>query len=168
MTGDEGQGVELEGQGIEALTRFLDERAIAYETVEHERTYSSAEEAKAAGVAPDHAAKTVLLRDGDEYRMAVIPASERLDLHKARDVLGTSAKLRLATEDEMGADFDAFEVGALPPFGPLVPAPEVVDRRLLEHDRVLCTGGDHRHSVLVDPNEIVRVAGARLADVCED
>lgn len=169
MTSDEGQSVELEGaQGIEALTRFLDERGIAYEAVEHEQTYSSAAEAKAAGVAPDHAAKTVLLRDGDEYRMAVIPASERLDLHKARDVLGASAKLRLATEEEMGADFDTFEVGALPPFGPLVPAPEVVDRRLIEHDRVLCTGGDHRHSVLVDPNEIVRVGDGKLADVCED
>jgi Ala-tRNA(Pro) deacylase len=169
MASDEGQGVELEGsRGIEALTRFLDERGIAYETVEHEQTFSSAEEAEAAGVAPDHAAKTMLLRDGDEYRMAVIPASHRLDLHKVREVLAASGKLRLATEEEMGADFEAFEVGALPPFGPLVPAPEVVDRRLLEHERVLCTGGDHRHSVLVDPNEIVRVADGKLADVCED
>lgn len=154
--------------GIETLTKFLDERGIAYETVEHDQTYSATEEAKAAGVAPDHAAKTVLLRDGDAYRMAVIPASHRLDLHKARDALGASAKLRLATEEEMGADFTDFDVGALPPFGPLLPAPEVVDHRLLEHERILCTGGDHRHSVLLDPNDVVRVADAKLADVCED
>ncbi|HSI79791.1 MAG TPA: YbaK/EbsC family protein [Solirubrobacterales bacterium] len=154
--------------GIETLTKFLDERGIAHETVEHEQTYSATEEAKAAGVAPDHAAKTVLLRDGDAYRMAVIPASHRLDLPKARDALGASAKLRLATEEEMGADFTDFDVGALPPFGPLLPAPEVVDRRLLEHERILCTGGDHRHSVLLDPNEVVRAADATLADVCED
>jgi Ala-tRNA(Pro) deacylase len=169
MASDQGQGVDPEGvRGIEALTRFLDEQRIDYETIEHEQTFSSAEEARAAGVAPDHAAKTVLLREGDDYRLAVIPASHRLDLHKAREILGASGKLRLATEEEMATDFEAFEVGALPPFGPLVPAPEVADRRLLEHDRVLCTGGDHRHSVLVDPNEIVRVADAKLADVCED
>jgi Ala-tRNA(Pro) deacylase len=169
MANDEGQGSDLEGaRGIEALTRFLDERGVAHEPVEHEQTFSAADEAKAAGVPPDHAAKTMLLRDGDDYRMAVIPASHRIDLHKARDALGASSKLRLATEEEMAADFEAFEVGAVPPFGSLVPAPEVVDPRLCEHDRVLCAGGDHRHSVLVDPNEIVRVADAKLADVCED
>jgi len=156
------------GHGIEALARFLDERGIAYETVEHERTFSATAEAEAAGVAPDHAAKTMLLRDGDDYRIAVIPASRRLDLHKVRDALGASAKLRLATEEEMSADFGDFEVGALPPFGPLLPAPEVLDRGLLEHERILCTGGDHRHSVLIDPNEIVRTADAKPADVSED
>lgn len=169
MGSDDAPGGEPQGaHGIEALTEFLDGQGIDHETVEHEQTFSATAEASAAGVAPDHAAKTMLLRDGDDYRIAVIPASHRLDLHKAREVLGATAKLRLATEDEMGADFAAFDVGALPPFGPLLPAPEVLDGRLLEHDRILCTGGDHRHSVLIDPNEIVRVAAAKLADVCED
>jgi Ala-tRNA(Pro) deacylase len=160
--GDGGAG------GFEVVRGFLDQHGVGYETVEHEQTFTSTEEAAAAGVPPDHAAKTVLLREEDDYRIAVIPASHRLDLHKVREVRGASAKLRLATEEEMGADFEIYEVGALPPFGRLVPAPEAVDRWLLAHDRVLCTGGDHRHSVLVDPNEIVRVADAKLADVCED
>ena len=56
---------------------------------------------------------------------------------------------------------------ALPPFGPLLPAPEVVDVRLLYHDRVVCAGGDHRHSLSLDPRELVRVAEPRVADVCE-
>ncbi len=169
MASDEAPGARVEdGRGIEVLTRFLEERGVAFETVEHEQTFAATAEAEAAGVPSDHAAKTMLLRDGDEYRLAVIPASRRLDLHKAREVLEASGRLRLATEEEMGADFKAFDVGAFPPFGPLLPAPEVVDRRLLDHDRILCTGGDHTHSVLLDPNEIVRVADAKVADVCED
>lgn len=169
MARDRDQGVETEGvRGIEALERFLETRGVGYETVEHEQTLSATAEARAAGVPPDHAAKTMLLREGEDYRLAVIPASRRLDMHKAREALGASAKLRLATEEEMGTDFGAFEVGALPPFGPLLPAPEVVDGRLLEHERILCTGGDHRHSVLIDPEELVRVVDARLADICED
>jgi Ala-tRNA(Pro) deacylase len=162
------EAMASEAHGIEALKEFLDERGVAYEPVEHEQTFAAAAEAEAAGVPPDHAAKTMLLRDGEDYRLAVIPASHRLDLHKARDVLEASGHLRLATEEEMSADFSAFDVGALPPFGPLLPATEVVDRRLLEHDRILCTGGDHTHSVLLDPNEIVRVSEATVADVCED
>jgi prolyl-tRNA editing enzyme YbaK/EbsC (Cys-tRNA(Pro) deacylase) len=78
------------------------------------------------------------------------------------------SELRLASEQEMQADLPDFEVGAVPPFGSMVPAAEVVDRRLLEHRRILCTGGDHRHSVLVDPRDLVRLSDAKAADICED
>jgi Ala-tRNA(Pro) deacylase len=100
--------------------------------------------------------------------LAVIPASERLDLGKARELLEASGSLRLATEDEIGKDFERFAVGAIPPFGGLHGIPQVIDRRLLEHDRVLCSAGDHAHGVLVDPNEMVRIAGARTGDLCEE
>jgi Ala-tRNA(Pro) deacylase len=157
-----------EGRGIELVTSYLDERDFAYEVVEHEQTYTAAADAKASGVPPDHAAKSMLLRDGDAYRLAVIPASHRLDLRKAREVLGASRHLRLATEADMEADFKSFEVGALPPVGPTVPATEVLDRRLTEHDRILCAGGDHNHSLLIAPGELAALAEAQIADLCED
>src|SRR5215208_7183359 len=129
--------------GIDAVHRYLDEQGIAHDVVDHEQTFSAAQEAKAAGVPPDHAAKTMVLRAGEEYRLAVIPASHRLDLHKARDALE--------------AGFASFDVGAVPPLGPVLPAPEALDERLLEHDRILCSGGDHRHSVLLDPRDLARL-----------
>jgi Ala-tRNA(Pro) deacylase len=155
-----------EGSPLEATTGYLDEHGVAYEVVEHGERFTAAAEARAAGVEPHNAAKSLLLKDEDGYELVVIPASERLDLKKVRRAL--DRELRLATEEEMGADFGRFELGALPPVGPMLPAPEVVDRRLLDHERVLCNAGDHRHSILVDPRELVRVAGAQLADVCED
>jgi Ala-tRNA(Pro) deacylase len=159
---------QSEGRGVEVVTTYLEERGVAHEVVEHDQTFTAAAEAKASGVPPDHAAKTVVLRDGDAYRLAVIPASHRLDLTKAREVLEATRHLRLATEAEMGSDFEAFEVGALPPIGPMVPGPEILDARLMEHDRILCAGGDHRHSLLVDPGDISRMADARVADICQD
>lgn len=157
-----------EQRGIDAVTSYLDERGIAHEVVEHDETFTAAAEARASGMKPHDAAKTMLLRDGDEYRLAVIPASERLDLHKVRDLLGASRRLRLASEEEMKADFAVFDVGAMPPFGGMLPVPEVLDRKLLEHERVLCTGGDHRHSVLIDPRDIERIADAQVADICDE
>ena len=154
---------------IDHTTRHLDELGIEYEVVEHEQAFSAATEAVASGVRPDNAAKSVLLHDGDGYRLVVIQASDRLELGKVRDLLDTArAKLRLVTEDEMASDFSQFELGAIPPLGEMLPAPEIVDRRVLDHDRVLCNGGDHTHSVLLDPNDIVRASDARVADVCED
>ena len=45
--------------------------------------------------------------------LAVIPASQRLDLHKVRELLGASGALQLATEAQMAEDFPTLEVGAV-------------------------------------------------------
>ena len=100
--------------------------------------------------------------------IAAIPASERLDLRKLRELLGATRQLRLASEDEIAREFPTLEVGAVPPFGPVTPAAEVIDRNLLEQQRILCPGGDHRHSVVVNPREVVRITDAKTADICQD
>ncbi len=159
---------ESASPGLEVVTRYLDERGVAYDVVEHPSTYSAADEARAAGVPPDHAAKTIALFDAERLRLAVIPASRRLDLNKAREALGVAGPLRLAREEEMASAAPGFEVGALPPLGPLLPAPEIIDRRLLEHEQILFSGGDHRHGVLIDPNDLVEIVQPSIADICAD
>lgn len=153
---------------IELVAQHLDELGVDFEVVDHPSRFTAAREARAAGIEPENAAKSVLLREGADYRLAVLPASERLDIRKVRRALNAGKGLRLATEEEMAADYPQFELGAIPSLGELLPAPEIVDRRLLDHDRVLCNGGDHAHSLLIDPEEMVRVAGAQPADICEE
>jgi Ala-tRNA(Pro) deacylase len=166
MTGDPHSG--LSGTRIAAVTEYLRAEGIAHDVIEHRQTLSATAEAAATERPPHQVAKTVVLHDHGAYLLAVIPASQRLDLHKLRAVLDASKSLQLATERQMAADFPQLEVGAVPPLGPMVPAAEVVDHRLLEEDRVLCAGGDHTHSVLLDPRDIVAAADATVADVCED
>ncbi len=152
----------------DAIVDFLDGAGIPYERVEHEPTMSAAAEARVADWPPDAAAKTVVLQHGSTYVIAAIPASGRLDLHKLRELLGAERQLRLATEAEIARDFPMLDVGAVPPFGPMVPAATVIDSALLTHARVLCPGGDHTHSVLIDPRDVVRITAATTADICED
>ena len=154
--------------GIGHVTAHLDQLGIAYEVVEHPRGLTAAAEARAAGVTPENAAKAVVLRDADGFRLAVVPASERVDLHKLRELLEAGKDLRLASEQELEAEFPGFELGAIPPLGEMLPAAEVIDRRILAHERVLCNGGDHEHSVLLDPRDIVHASSAVEADICED
>jgi Ala-tRNA(Pro) deacylase len=153
---------------VDIVSGYLDENGVEYDVVEHAETFTAAAEARAAGVGPADAAKEVVLRGGDAFVLAVIPASERLDLSKVRDLLEAEDRPRLATEDEIAEHFPEFELGALPPFGPIHDVSEIVDQRLLDHDRVLCAAGDHRHSFSLDPRDIVRLADARVADVCQD
>ncbi len=156
-----------EAHGIEAVTAFLEAEGVRHEVVEHRPTFSAAAEARAAGAEPREAAKTLALRDHDAYRMAVIPATHRLDLHRMRELLGASSHLRLATEAELEQDFPMFDVGAMPPLGPMIPMPEVIDVHLLYHERILCAGGDHRHALKMDPRDLLRVCEPRVASICE-
>jgi Ala-tRNA(Pro) deacylase len=155
-------------RGLDAVTTYLAERGIAFDVVDHPLTDTAAAEARAAGVPADRAAKSVALVDGDRFVLAVLPASHRLDLDKTRGALGGSASLRLATETEIARHAGPFEVGAVPPLGPLLDAVEILDGRLLEHDAILLSGGDHRHGVLVSPHDLVEIAQPRIGDICEE
>ena len=151
-----------------AVAEFLDGQGVAFDVVEHPHTVRASAEAAATGRSPEQFGKTIVLQDGARYGLVVIPASERLDLHKVRDLLGAGASLRLATESEIAGDFPVVEVGAVPPVGPGLPMAELVDRRLLAHPRILCAGGDHRHSIALDPHDLVRLTDARVADLCQE
>jgi Ala-tRNA(Pro) deacylase len=153
-----------EPSGFEVVSRFLAAHGLRHAVVEHAETFTAAAEARVAAVPPAHAAKTVIVHDEAGYVLAVIPASELLDLPKLRRLAARPA-LRLATEQELAAAFPAFEVGALPPFGKLFGCPEFFDAGLLAAGRILCNGGDHRHSLVLDARELVRASGARAGDL---
>ena len=153
--------------GISAVAAFLDGEGVPYEVVDHRPTFSAAAEARASGAEPREAAKTLALHDRGGYRMAVIPASHRLDLHRVRELLGATSHLRLATEAELERDFPMFDVGAMPPLAPMVPMPEILDVHLLYHEQILCAGGDHGHAIRMDPRDLLRVSEPRVAAITE-
>jgi prolyl-tRNA editing enzyme YbaK/EbsC (Cys-tRNA(Pro) deacylase) len=167
MNAEQG-GTGMSRTHVDAVVEYLQGMGVEYELIEHDVTMSANEEAKATRWAPEQVAKTVVLHDGNVYAIAAIPGSDRLDLHKLRAMLGASRHLRLASEDEIARDFPALEVGAIPPFGPMVPAVEVIDSTLARQPRIVCPAGDHRHSVAVDPREVIRLMNAKTGDICEE
>jgi prolyl-tRNA editing enzyme YbaK/EbsC (Cys-tRNA(Pro) deacylase) len=155
-----GMGVQLEG--------YLRDHGVSFDVIEHTRSESAVAEARAVHLPAEQTAKTVVLRTPAGYRFAVIPASDRLDLHKAADALEVSRhELRFASEADMATDFPAYQVGAIPPLGPDTPV-ELIDLRLLVYGHVLCSAGDHEHSLLLDPADILRVTGARTVDLRQE
>lgn len=148
------------------MRRFLDESDVDYEISRHEPTDTAFAEARAYGAAARRMVKTVALKTAAGYVSVALPASEQLDLARVRQLLD-DPDIRLATERELAGEFPALEAGALPPFGDIAPALELVDRRVLACNWVLANGGDRRHSLRVSPLEIVRLARARVVDIAE-
>jgi Ala-tRNA(Pro) deacylase len=77
----------------------------------------------------------------------VLPASERIDLGKARDYVEGGKRVHLATEDELARDYSEFELGAVPPFGGASRDRVLVDSRVVEQPSVVLDAGSHEESV---------------------
>lgn len=69
------------------LTDYLDRRDIGYEVLEHDRTFTGIDEARALGVKADEDIKVVICDTESEHVALVLPSGERLDMNLVRDRL---------------------------------------------------------------------------------
>lgn len=76
------------------VTGFLEEAGIDFEVRQHARTERAADEATALGIGAEDVGKTLVLVAPSGNVRAVLPASERIDLHKVAAVVGPSAARR--------------------------------------------------------------------------
>jgi Ala-tRNA(Pro) deacylase len=150
-----------------ALTNVLQARDVSYEMIPHRRTESAAAEARAIGIDPGQVAKTIVLTAGAGFVRAVVSASERIDLGKAKAILG-SGDVHLASEQVLADAYQEFELGAVPPVGGPVGDLVLVDEHLRDTELVVFEAGTHDHSVRVKTADLISVAEARFADICED
>jgi len=150
------------------VTGFLEKAGVDFDVLEHAHTEPAADEAAALGIGPEEVGKTLVLVAPSGNVRAVLAASERIDLRKVAAVLGVGGKkMRLASEDDLARDYPDFELGAVPPFG----GPEdkvVVDERLAGRDSVVLEAGTHERSVRLKTADLVRLARARVADLCRE
>lgn len=154
--------------GQHEAVRALARKHVSYELIPHRRTTTAREEAAAVGVAADDVAKTVVLSTDDGFVRVVVPASERLDIGKARTLLGGGKRTRLLTEEELAGAYPMFELGAVAPFGGPEGDRVLLDRRLLEHDQVVLDAGSHSESVRLATSDLSVLTHAEVADLCRE
>jgi Ala-tRNA(Pro) deacylase len=146
--------------------RLAEENVVGYELITHPHTETAAAEAAALGAAREEVGKTVVLAGDHGFIRVVIPASARLDLHKVRPLIGCGPSTRLATEEELATAYPMFEVGAVPPFGGPTRDVAIVDREVAFRDSVIVEAGTHEQSLRIAVPDLIRIAGAQIADVC--
>jgi Ala-tRNA(Pro) deacylase len=153
----------------ERVAAVLEQAGAAYELLPHAHTESAVAEAAALGVSPAAVGKTLLLSTPEGYVRAVLPASDRLDLRKVRGVVnGGKHDVRLASEDDLRRDFGEFEVGAVPPFGGAGSDRVLLDQRLAARESVVVEAGSHDESLRLKTDDLIRLTGAQVADICQE
>jgi Ala-tRNA(Pro) deacylase len=151
---------------VSEVTRVFRAARTPYQLLPHAPTERAADEAAVLHVEPAEVAKTIVLVTPDERVRIVIPASERLDLERARDAIGGEADAELASERRLATDYPMFALGAVPPIGGPLGDRVVVDRKLAERACVIFEAGAHDVSLRVMTADLLRLSGATLADLC--
>lgn len=134
------------------IKRYLETHGVKYGVIVHAYTASSMRTAEAAHVPGDRLAKTVVLKDGDGYLMAVLPASHHLDVERLNDLL--KRELDLAGEDELSRLFTDCETGAVPSAGAAYNMQVALDKALTEESDIYFEAGNHL--------EVIHVSGAQF------
>ncbi len=114
------------------LKEFLDSNNIKYLTISHSSAYTAQEIAARAHIPGKELAKTVLIKINGQLVMAILPASDKVDIDLLKDQLGVE-NVRIAYEQEFMDKFPDCEVGAMPPFGNLYGL-DVYVAKSLTHD----------------------------------
>ena len=99
------------GASVEVM-RLLTKCGVEYEPLRHPRTTTGLEEAEILHASPERVGKTILVHTPEGRVRVVIQVSERLDLDKLGDALGS--EVRLVTETELASDYPGVELGAVP------------------------------------------------------
>ena len=156
---------------LQKLIEFLDSRNVSYEVIAHSVAYTAPEIAALAHIPGKELAKTVIVKIDGALAMAVVSASQHVDLESLK--AATAAKtVDLATESEFKERFPDCEVGAMPPFGNLYGMSVFVDESLSRDQEIVFNGGSHSELVriargdfekLVQPR-VMKIASGRRAD----
>ncbi len=149
-------------QKVQDALTALGSRAIV---VEHENPGRTAAEA-AALLRCDIAqiAKSIIFKNAVTGRSVLVITSgaNRVDEKKVTAILGDKlAKADAAFVREQ----TGFAIGGVPPLAHTNPGAILLDIDLLKFDQVFPAGGTPHAMFAIDPNELLRICGAQVADV---
>ncbi len=143
------------------LKEFLDSHNIKYVVIAHSLAYTAPEIAALTHIPGRELAKTVIVKVDGALAMAVVTASQHVDLALLKAATGAKT-VAVATEDEFKERFPDCETGAMPPFGNLYGMAVFADASLTRDKEIAFNAGSHRELVRIGWNDFVRLVQPRL------
>jgi len=141
---------------------YLEKSKIKYEIVIHKQVFTAHDLAMTLHIAHKQIAKSLLMKVGSGFFIAVLPADRNLDFKKLAKLAGVK-KIELPKEQIMKKKFKV-KPGALPAFGGLYKLPVYVDKPVLAVKKILLSSGSFIDSILLSPKDYVKSEQAVLGN----
>jgi len=148
---------------VPKIKQYLEQNQIKYKTIPHYSTPTAQEAAEAAHISGKHVAKTVVMRVNDGFALAVIPASDVVNVEELQDALGTH-NVEVASESEFAHLFPECQTSALPPFGSLYGMEVFVSPHLRESERIAVAAGYDDELIELGYEDFERLVGAAVLE----
>lgn len=146
---------------LSRLKDFLDDHKIQYIVISHSVAYTANGIAALTHIPGRELAKTVIVKIDNRLAMAVVSASQHVDLALLKAATGAK-NIELATEDEFKDRFPDCETGAMPPFGNLYDLSVYADEALSRDKEIAFNAGSHRELVRLAWEDFERLVRPRL------
>jgi len=147
--------------------QFLKQKKIPFETISYQhRRKGAAFAAAATGFALQQTVKTLVVELGKkQYALVLMPGDRRLSMKRlARFIRAKRATMADAATAER---ITGYRVGGISPFGTRHPLPVVMDRSILDLERVLINAGQRGRMLLMAPADIRDALACEVADLGE-
>jgi Cys-tRNA(Pro)/Cys-tRNA(Cys) deacylase len=155
------------------ITGLLDAAGVAYRRLPHDAPAHTVElAARQRDVVPETMVKSILLVDGaGRYVLACVPGHRRVDPQAVRAYLiahldPTWRRLQFAGPAEIEAVTGCVQ-GAVAPLGLPPGLPVILDPSLAGRPKVSISSGDLMLGLEMDPADLIRLSGARLAPIAK-
>jgi len=146
------------------LKEFLDSHNTKYVVISHSLAYTAAGIAALTHIPGKALAKTVIVKVDGALAMAVVSASQHVDLALLKAATGAET-VTLATEDEFKERFPDCELGAMPPFGNLYGMAVFAEKSLSSDKEIAFNAGSHRELVRIAWEDFEKLVQPRLMRV---
>ena len=146
---------------VQMLREFLDYHRVKYVVISHSPAFTAMEIAASAHIPGKELAKTVMVEIDGRIAMAVLPASQKVDLELLRDAVGAE-QVALAKESAFRDRFPECDLGAMPPFGNLYDMDVYVADSLTEDAEIAFNAGSHTQLVKMSYRDFERLVQPRV------
>ena len=127
-------------------------------------TRSAADAAAAIGYAVAQIAKSIVFRAGGRAVLVIASGVNRVDMGKVAAAIGQPVR---RADAAWVRDATGFAIGGVSPVGHLAPPIILLDADLMALDPVWAAAGSPTHVFRTSPVELLRITGAKVAEVKE-
>ena len=146
------------------LKDFLDSNKVKYVTCSHSQAFTAQEVAASAHIPGKQLAKTVMVTLDGTMAMAVLPATDHVDLRALKKAAKVK-KVELATEREFKDLFPDCEIGAMPPFGNLYDLKVYVATNLTDDEEIAFNAGSHTELIRMAYGDFEKLVAPQVVDL---
>jgi len=150
-------------------TAQLENAGITFRVVDYEHDADhmddgyGMEAAQKLGVNAEQVCKTLMVDTGEKRVVGIVPVNGRLSMKAIASAV--HAKKASMTSPDVAQRESGYVVGGISPFGQRTHHETVLDASVMHFDEILVSGGKRGLDVVLNPNDLVSLLNATVADI---